>query len=81
MRAPKIPARCGCANRLVGGAALVGGSVIALASATFPLVVLLPIADGAWMAFRGYFEARRIDEERILYGQMAERMGSIVEVA
>ena len=65
---------------VVGGVGLVTGSLIASASATFPFVVMVPIVGGAWMALQGHFGVRRLDAERLLYQQLAERAKQISDV-
>jgi hypothetical protein len=64
---------------VVGGVGLIGGSIVAAASAAFPPIVLIPVFGGAWMAFMGYQGATRLDEERHLYEQLAECMVSILD--
>lgn len=64
---------------VAGGIGIIGGSIIAAATATFPLIALVPVGGGAWLAYRGYFGAARRDEERHLLEQVAERMRHILE--
>ncbi len=64
---------------VAGGVGLVGGSIVAAAAATFPLIVLLPVVGGALMAFMGYRSASKLDGERHLYEQLAEQMNRICE--
>ncbi len=64
---------------VAGGIGIVGGSIIAAATATFPLLALVPVSGGAWLAFRGYFGAAKRDEERHLLEQVAERMEHILD--
>lgn len=64
---------------VAGGIGIIGGSIIAAATATFPLVALVPVGGGAWLAFKGYFRASKRDEERHLLEQVAERMKHILD--
>ena len=65
---------------IVGGVGLIGGSIVAAASAAFPPIVLVPVFGGAWMAFLGLQGATRLDEERHIYEQLAACMTDILDM-
>jgi hypothetical protein len=65
---------------VVGGVGLIGGSIVAAASATFPFIVLIPICGGAWMAFSGYFGGRRLNQECQVYRHLSERLDELLEM-
>lgn len=58
---------------------LIGGSIVAAASAAIPLIALIPVAGGVWMAFQGFLSSSRLDEERHLYDQIASLMKPLIE--
>jgi len=64
---------------VVGGVGLIGGSIVAAASATFPVIVLIPIFGGLWMAFSGYSGGRRLSQEANVYRHLAQRLGELWE--
>jgi hypothetical protein len=60
-----------------GGVGLATGSLIAAVHATFPPVVLISLAGGAWMTIMGYMRSKQVDVEQHLYKQLAERVSVI----
>jgi hypothetical protein len=60
-----------------GSTALVVGGILACLNPAIGLVVLIPAAGGAWMAIEGYMAGRKLELERVLYKQIAERLATI----
>jgi hypothetical protein len=63
------------------GVGLIAGGIVAAVSAMVPLLMMIPVAGGGWMAGTGYFGARRLNEESQLYRHLAERLTKLSEAA
>ena len=62
-----------------GGIGLVGGGVVAAASAAFPIIVLVPIVGGAVMAGMAFFSGRVLNRERTALEHISTSVGRIIE--
>jgi hypothetical protein len=60
-----------------GGTALVVGGTLACLNPAIGLIAPIAAAGGAWMGLEGYFAGRKLEQERVLYKQLAERVLAI----
>lgn len=62
-----------------GGVALVVGSIVAAFALAVPAVARIPAFGGVWVGGLGYTAARRTDQERALYQQIADQLDNVVK--
>lgn len=62
-----------------GGTGLIVGGVIALLNPAIGLLALVAAGGGAVMGGAAWFGVRRLDDERTVYKQIAERLAIIVK--
>jgi hypothetical protein len=62
-----------------GGIGLVGGGVVAAASAAFPIIVLVPIIGGAVMAGIAFVSGKALNRERTALEHISTQVGEIVD--
>ena len=62
-----------------GGTALLVGSLLACLNPVVGAIALIPAAGGAWVGFVAWAGGRRLDKERTLYRQIAERLAAVLK--
>jgi hypothetical protein len=62
---------------LAGSGALVFGGILACLNPAIGVLAIIPVAGGIFVAGTSCFGMKRLDEERTLYRQLAERLSEI----
>lgn len=63
-----------------GGTALIIGGIISLLNPAIGFLALIAVGGGAMMGGAAWIGARRLDDERSAYRQIAERLSAILKV-
>jgi len=64
---------------ITSGVGLMISSVVAAFTAAVPLIGLITVFGGAWMAATGYYYGSKLNEEAKIYKDISERMAKISE--